>query len=205
MRLSAAGRRRVRRASPRQYGDLAGLNGILDGPHSPALSRECSPIRRSAKWPAYLAHLTADGFTPESQSPGQTGPPARQISARMQVIAEDTGMEERACEFILDAILGVGIQRMRLMDRPCRSPSDRSGTSPPAYLARVPVDNWIPDPVRRRPARAQYVADRYLVDRTMLLGCPRSKRRTGSPNCQRSGRPIGARASIAATNCSPPT
>jgi len=156
-----------------QYGDLAGLNGILDGPHIPNALKGMqpdSPLGEMAR--TYLAHLTADGFTPKAEPrPGQDHLPAQILSARMQVIAEDTGMEERACEFILDAILGVGIQRMRLMDPTMPQPfgSQRYKPGQP-YLARVPVDNWIPDPLCGGDLhRAQYVADRYLVDRTMLL------------------------------------
>lgn len=154
-------------------GDLVALNGVLSGNHIPSAMQGLqpdSPLGEMAR--TYLAHLTADGFSPKAEArPGQDQIPAQILSARMQAIADDTDMEQRCCEMVLDAILGFGCARVRLMrpDMPQPFGTQRYKPDQP-YLSRVSVDNFIIDPTCEGDMhRAQYVADRYLVDRTALL------------------------------------
>lgn len=129
-----------------------------------------SPLGEMAR--TYLAHLTADGFQPKAvPAPGQEPLPAHILTARMNVVADDTNMEQRASEYVLDAILGIGIGQMRLNrpDMPRPFGTARYKTMQP-YLWRVPVDRYIPDPTCDGDlTRAMYVASRYLVDRSELL------------------------------------
>lgn len=154
-------------------GDLCQLNGVLtsnDFPDELHGLQPDSPLGEMAR--TFLSHLTADGFKPKAEPRLQDDNLVATIqTVRLEQVAEDTQMEQRAGELVLDALLGIGIGKVRIMrpDMPQPFGTQRYDELQP-YLWRVPVSNWIVDPNCDGDLhRAQYVADRYLVDRQALL------------------------------------
>ena len=161
-RLSAAGRRRVRRASPRPIRRPCRAERHPRWAAHPQRSLgNAARFATRRNGPTYLAHLTADGFTPKAEPQARTGTtcPPRSSARECRSSPRTPGWRSGRASSSRRHSRRRHPAACGSWTRPCRSHSDRSGTSPasPIWPASPSTTGFRP-PCGGDLHRAQYVA-----------------------------------------------